>query len=437
LRFPTSPARFEAAMTDWRTFGARRFRSFHVLALAQGLIGVLSGPAIAIPLLLKLGAHPALVTALAVLPVIGTMAQRFVPPLLERTNGNMRGIVALAASVGEPRGLVMALIVLLAAGGVLPGWLAITLIGLVLGVLGALGSIAFGMLHAWYGLVLADEDRRLVAPRLGGITLGIGSVVLVPFALSIDWLFSGIGLAAYAIPLGIAGTAGVVASVMLRRLPSPGRVRVPRAAAWRAADETGRLRRHGRIMSLALLSAGLSPFLAVYAMVVLGTGAGFAIGISAVSSASLVASSLFVSSRLARSSSSRMLRNSFLLRSGALFLGLLAFPANPFAPLLIMLVAVLLAMGDTAGQLSANERLMRLASGPSVIAFQSHYVVPNVLSYAAGIGIASLVMLLGGYASFAILFAAAGSSRLVAARVASPRPEAVSEATEAHAVTGP
>jgi hypothetical protein len=190
--------------------------------------------------------------------------------------------------------------------------------------------------------------------------------------------------------------------------------------AWRDADQA-QLRRLGHVLTYALLAAGLSPFLAVYAMVVLGTGAGFAIAINAVSSGILVLSSLMVSSRLARGSSSRMLRNSFLLRAGALFLGLSAFPGNPLAPLLLMLVAVLLAIGDTAGQLSANERLMRLATGPSVIAFQSHYVVPNVLAYAAGIGMASLVMLIGGYASFAILFAAAGSSRLVAAQVASAK----------------
>lgn len=413
-----STSRFHSTLADWRVFGARRYRPFHLLALAQGFIGALSGPAIVIPLLLTMGAHPALATALAVMPVLGTIVQRFVPRMLERTDGNMRGIVVLTATTGEPRGLLLAAVVLLAAAGILPSWLAIALVGIVVGLLGALGAISYGMLQAWYQIVLAEDERRVVAPRLGGIALGMGAVLLLPFALGIDDLVAGLGVAAFAIPLTVAGAAGVVAAIVLRRLPSPGRVRVPRRTSWQAADDGGRLRRHGRVMSLALLSAGLSPFLSVYAMVVLGTGAGFAIAISAVSSGTLVISSLVVSSRLARGSSSGMLRNSFVLRSGALFVGLAAFPANPLAPMLILAVAVLLAMGDTAGQLSANERLVRLATGPSVIAFQSHYVVPNVLAYTAGIGAASVIMLLGGYLSFAILFAAAGSSRLVAARAA-------------------
>ncbi|MGH2358237.1 MAG: hypothetical protein ACRDGJ_09525, partial [Candidatus Limnocylindria bacterium] len=59
-----------------------------------------------------------------------------------------------------------------------------------------------------------------------------------------------------------------------------------------------------------------------------------------------------------------------------------------------------------------------LATGPSVIAFQSHFGARNVGAYSAGLLAGSLVMLLGGYAAFAILFASAGSVRVVAARVA-------------------
>lgn len=416
MRFPASPARFERAIAEWRTFSARDYRSFRVLAVAQGITGPLAGPAIVLPLLLALGAHPALATLLAVLPVLGTVAQRWVPALLDRTDGNMRGIVLLAVSAGEPRGLYLAAIVSLTALGVLPAWAAIAGIAVVWGVFGATGAIGSGMLQAWYQIVLPDAERRVVTPRLGGIALGIGSVILLPFAIWIDALVGLIGLWAYAIPFALAGSAGLIASAGVRRLPRPGRVRVPRNSAWREGASAGGLRNHGRLMGLALLSAGLSPFLSLYAMVVLETGAGFAIAISAASSATLVLASLFVSSRLARGSSSRTLRASFALRSAALFLGLAAHPANPFAPLVIIVVAVVLAAGDAAGALSANERLVRLATGPSVIAFQSHYVVPNVLAYAAGIGLSSAVMLLGGWASFAILFGAAGISRLVAAR---------------------
>jgi MFS family permease len=415
--------RFHAAVADWRAFAARDYRPFRVLAVAQGFLGSLTGPAITIPLLLALGAHPALATVLAVLPAALTMAQRWLPSLLDRTDGNLRGIVILFATIGEPRGLYLAAITALAALGLVPAGLAIALIGVIGGVLGALGAIAYSLQQSWYQIILPEDERRLVAPRLGGISLGIGSVVLLPIAFSIDGLVAGIGLWAYTIPLLIAGIASAGPLVVLRRLPAPGRIRVPRGTPWQGEEEA-RLRRHGNVMSLALLSAGLSPFLSVYAMSVLHTGAGFAIAVSAVSSATLVLSSLYVSSHLRAGSSSKLLRRSFLLRALALGLGLAAHPANPLAPAILVAMAILLAAGDTAGQLSANERLMRLATGPGVLAFQSHYVVRNVGAYTGGVAASSTVMLLGGYPAFAILFVLAATGRLAAARateVSAPR----------------
>ena len=430
--------RLTRAVADWRSFAARRYRSFRILAIAQGFIGALTGPAIVIPLLLDLGAHPALATALAVLPIIGTMAQRVVPPLLDRSDGNLRGVVVLLATIAEPRGLLLAGVVALAAIGWLPAWAAIGLIALVVGVLGSLGAVSYGLLQAWYQIILPEDERRLVGPRLGGITLGIGSVVLVPIALSIDEALGIIGLWAYAIPLAVAGVGGLLASVMLRRLPSPGRIRVPRRTAWGERD-SARLRRLGEVISLAMLAAGLSPFLSVYAMTVLDSGPGFAIAISAVSSATLVIASLVVGTHLRGGSASRVLRASFVLRAAALFAGLAAHPANPLASAVLLAVAVLLAAGDAAGLLSANERLFRLATGPGVIAFQSHFVVRNIGAYAAGLLVGSLVMLLGGYPAFAILFASAGTVRAMAARateVSVPADAIPAEASRRHATAG-
>jgi hypothetical protein len=418
--------RVTATAADWREFGARPYRPFRALAVAQGFIGSLTGPAITIPLLLALGAHPALATCIAVLPAAGTMAQRWLPALLDRTDGNLRGIVVLFASIGEPRGLILTAIVALTALGWLPPGIAIALIALTVGILGALGAIAYSLQQSWYQLVLPEDQRRLLAPRLGGIALGIGSVVLLPVALTIDGFVHAAGLWAYTPPLAVAGVAGTVPFLILRRLPSPGRVRVPRQVRW-DDGEGARLRRHGHVMSLALLSAGLSPFLSVYAISVLHTGAGFAIAISAVSSATLVVSSFVVSSLLRSGSSSRLLRRSFVLRAVALLLGLGAHPLNPFAPELLLAIAVLMAIGDTAGQLAANERLMRLATGPGVLAFQSRFVVRNVGAYTGGVAASSVIMLLGGYPAFAILFAVAGAGRLAAARateVRQPTPQA-------------
>ena len=420
MRTPSSPA-LTGAIADWRAFASRQYRLFRTLAVAQGVIGSLTGPAITIPLLLALGAHPALATALAVLPAAGTMSQRWLPGWLDRTDGNLRGIVVTLATIGEPRGLLLAGSVALVAIGWLPAWAGIALVGVIGGILGALGSMAYSLQQSWYQIILPDDQRRLVAPRLGGITLGIGSVVLLPIAFLIDGLVASIGLWAYVGPLLVSGLAGMVPLVILRRLPAPGRIRVPRSMPWTDAAQS-RLRRHGNVMSLALLSAGLSPFLSVYAISVLGTGAGFAIALSAISSGTLVLASLYVSSHLRGGSSSRLLRNSFVLRSAALFLGLAAHPVNPFAPAVLVVVAVLLAMGDTAGQLAANERLMRLATGPNVLAFQSHFVVRIVGAYTGGIAASSLVMLLGGYAAFAILFVSAGLVRAAAARATETQP---------------
>ena len=155
---------------------------------------------------------------------------------------------------------------------------------------------------------------------------------------------------------------------------------------------------------------------------------------SAVSSATLVLSSLYVSGHLQAGSSSRLLRRSFLLRAFALFLGVAAHPANPLAPAVLVAVAILMAAGDTAGQLSANERLMRLATGPGVLAFQSHFVVRNVGAYTGGVATSSLIMLLGGWPAFALLFVMAGMGRVTAARMTEVSvPSSVPEATTAPA----
>ena len=137
---PSAPPRLAAAAADWRRFGTRPYRPFRILAVAQGFIGALTGPAIIIPLLLALGAHPALATALAVLPAAGTMSQRWLPAWLDRTDGNLRGLVILFATIGEPRGLLLAVLVSLVALGWLPAGVAIVLIGVVGGTLGALGG---------------------------------------------------------------------------------------------------------------------------------------------------------------------------------------------------------------------------------------------------------------------------------------------------------
>jgi hypothetical protein len=99
--------------------------------------------------------------------------------------------------------------------------------------------------------------------------------------------------------------------------------------------------------------------------------------------------------------------------------------------MIVLLIAIVVAAGDTAGQLSANERLYRLATGPSVITFQSRYVVRNVMGYFTGLLTSSGVLLIGGYPAFAILFTGAATVRLVAARFIDIGPGEVGTQTQA------
>ena len=51
------------------------------------------------------------------MPLAGGMAQLVVPRLLDRTEGNLRGLTILIAAIAEPRGLYLALLAIVAAGG--------------------------------------------------------------------------------------------------------------------------------------------------------------------------------------------------------------------------------------------------------------------------------------------------------------------------------
>jgi hypothetical protein len=78
---------------------------------------------------------------------------------------------------------------------------------------------------------------------------------------------------------------------------------------------------------------------------------------------------------------------------------------------------------------------MRLATGPGMLAFQSHFVVRTVGAYTGGVALSSIVMLLGGYPAFAILFVGAGVGRLAAARATEVKRPATRPAPEADRIT--
>ncbi|HEX9044298.1 MAG TPA: hypothetical protein VF802_04650 [Candidatus Limnocylindrales bacterium] len=408
-------AGLRSAASEWRAFGHRRFRTYQGIGTSAAFASALAGDGLTTPLLLALGAHPAVATVIGVLPFTFSAAQLLVPGLLRRADGNLRLVTTSILAVGETRGYWLALITFLDWARVVPSPVAIVLIGVVMSIGGASTTIGGTNLLAWYGAIMPDAERRFVAPRVMGITLGLGALMLVPVALLVQAGLHVIGIRVYAIVFALAGTAGLVELVMVRRLPRPGRVRV--AERGTTARQSPQVLRFIRVVAIAQFGAGFGPYLSIYAISVLGLPPGFAIFLSAVGSAASLVGSTIVGSLLARGSASRTLRVSFLLRGGSMFIGLLALPANPLSWLVLCVVSAMASAGFAAGTLGANERLLRLTSGFDVIGAQGRFVAESATGQTLGqLSNAGLLAILPlGYPVFAILFAVSGITRMITA----------------------
>lgn len=403
---------------EWRTFFERRYRTFQGIGTTAAVASALAGDGLTIPLLLALGTHPAVATVIGVLPFAFSAAQLAVPGLLRRFDGNLRTITLAILAVGETRGFVLALFTLLAWAKAIPSPVAIIAIGAVMSLGGAASAIGGTNLLAWYGAIMPDRERRFVAPRVMGITLGLGALLLVPVALLVQGGLGLIGIRVYAIVFALAGAAGLVEILVVRRLANPGRVRV--AARGEAPPPTLETSRFIRIVGVAAFGAGMGPYLSIYAISVLGLPPGFAILLAALGSAASLVGSTVVGSLLARGSASRTLRVSFLMRGGSMILGLLAMPANPVAWLVLCLVSVLAAAGAAAGTLASNERLLRLTAGQDLIGAQGRFVAATAAGITVGQTTNGVLLAIAplGYPVFAVLFAVSGLTRFVtAARV--------------------
>jgi hypothetical protein len=423
--------RSSATLDDWRTF-AGRYRKYASVGVTQAITASLAGDGLTIPLLLALGCPPAVATIVGALPVAGSVAQLGVPWLLRRADGDLRRVTLAILAVGELRGFVLAAVTLLAAGGIIPDTAAIAAIAAVMGVAGAAGTIGGTNLHAWYGAVLAERDRRFVAPKVVAVNLGLGALLLLPVAVVIQATLPTVGIAVYAGVFVLSGIAGVAELVSVVRLRHPGRVLVhedrpaPDDAGAPGAGSSARrasmpqqpfspaLSRFLRVVTLAAFGAGFGPYFSIYAMSVLGAPASFAILLSAISSASALVSSAVIGGWLHRGSSSRLLRVSFLLRGGSLLFGLLAFPANPAAALILCGMAVLVNIGYASGVLAQNERLLRLASGSQRIRAQGRFVAGTASGVTTGqfLSAGVLAALPVGFPAFAILFLVSGLIRV-------------------------
>jgi hypothetical protein len=409
------PAGARTSVDEWRAFGHRRYRTFRGIGSSAAAVFALAGDGLTIPLLLALGTPPALATVIGVLPFAFSSAQLAVPTLLRRTGGNLRGVTLVILAVGETRGFLFAALVMLEQARILPPIAAIVGIAAVMSLAGAASAIGGANLLAWYGAILPERERRFVAPRVQGITQGLGAVLLLPVALAVQAGLGLIGLSVYAIVFVAAGIFGLAELAVVRRLPRPGRVRVAtRDAAPPPTRETARFIRANAI---AAFGAGFGPYLSIYAISVLGLPPGFAILLSALASAASLAASTVVGGWLHHGSASRTLRLSFVMRGGSMILGLLAFPANPLAWLVLCVIAVLASAGWATGSLAANERLLRLSGGANLIGAQASFVAWTAAGATGGqVSSAALIAALPlGYPAFAILFAVSGTVRLVLA----------------------
>ncbi len=408
------------AIREWRIFLRPRYRHFQGIGGAGAVVAALAGDGLTIPLLLALGASPALATMIGVLPYAFSSAQLSVPWLLRRFDGNLRGVTLVILAVGETRGFILGAVTLAAWIGLIPTGLAIVAIGAVMSLGGAATTIGGTNLLAWYGAIMPDPERRFVAPRVMGLTLGLGAILLLPVALLVQLLLPSLGLRIYAVVFLVSGVAGVIEIVVLRQLTKPGRVRVAGAGAEvgsQASRPSPHLAPFLRSISIAAFGAGFGPYLSIYSISVLGLPPSFAVLLSAISSAASLVSATVVGGLLARGSASRTLRASYLMRGSSMLLGLTAFPANPLAGLVICAVSALAAAGASAGTLSSNERLMRLSPGPDLIGAQGRFVAGTALGLTAGqlsnAGILAIMPL--GYPAFAILFAVSGLTRYATA----------------------
>jgi hypothetical protein len=412
---PRLPSGARLAFNEWRAFGDRRFRTYQGIGVGSAAVVALAGDGLTIPLLLGLGAPAAVATVIGVLPFTFSAAQLLVPSLLRRTDGNLRGVTMAILAVGETRGFVLAAVVLLHVAGVLPAAAAIAAIAVVMCLGGAASAIGGANLLAWYGAILTESERRFVAPRVMGITQGLGAALLLPVALGVQAGLETVGLAIYAAVFLAAGLAGIGELAAVVRLRRPGRVRVARRGERPPLSPD--TRSFIRIIALAAAGAGFGPYLSIYAISILGESAGYAILLSAVSAAAALVAATVVGGLLNRGSASRTLRLSFVLRGGGILLGLLAFPGNPLASLVLLGVAVVVSAGASAGVLASNERLLRLTGGVDLIGAQSRFVAGTAAGLTAGqLGSATVLVLLPvAFPTFAILMAGSGLVRLILA----------------------
>ncbi len=400
--------------TRWRAFASRQYRPFQAIAIGQAFTGSYASDALFVPLLLHLGAPPALVVLVGATPVAGAALQAFAPQMLRRLKGDLRRLT-LGLALAEIRGFVLAAIVAGVAAGVISGALGIVLVSTTVAVGQTAGVLSGSNIVLWTAVVLPDGERRLVGPRVGALNMALSTVLLLPAGLILDAGDRAIGLWIYVAFFLVGGTIACLTPLAVSRLPRPGRVLVDTRSAG-GSEMPPAFRRFMDVSVVASIGQGLIPSLSLYALRVLGMSAGFALALSGIGAAGALAGSLATGSFLLGGSSSRVLRASFLIRVAAAVSCAAAIPANPLAPAFLLAGSALFNGAGNAGTLATNERLYRLAPEKSRVHCQSRFVGSTALAAGAGSAVCAAALLVApaAWAVYTALYAGSAISRLIA-----------------------
>ncbi len=406
----------QSRLSRWRAFAAGRYRPFHAIAVGQAFTISFASDALFVPLLLRLGAHPAWVILVGSAPIAGSALQALFPQILRRTHGNLRRLTLLL-TLFELRGFAHALIVLGVAAGAIDPVLGVALVSATVVVAQTAGVLSGTNITLWTAVVLAEDERRLVGPRMGAVSMTLSTLVLLPAGFLLDAGTRAIGLYAYAVLFGVGGLASILTPLAVARLPRPGRVLVSRRTQ-REIEPPESFSRFVAASVIASFGQGVLPYLSLYAIRVLGTSAGFAVVLSGVASAGALAGSLSAGSFLLYGSASRTLRLTFVARAGAAAMCAAAIPSNPVAPILLLAGAALFNGAGNAGALATNERLYRLAPPEIRVRCQSRLVAATAGAVTAGALVSAATLAIAGPAAaggYVALFAISGLSRTAAA----------------------
>lgn len=401
--------------TRWRAFASAHYRPFQAIAVGQAFTASYASDALFVPVLLRLGAPPALVVIVGAAPVGGAALGAFAPQILRRMKGNLRRLT-LGLALAETRGFVLAAIVAGVAAGALAPALGVALVSVTVAIGQTAGVLSASNVTLWTAIVLPDQERRLVGPRMGALTMALSTALLLPAGLILDAGTRAIGLWAYVAFFVVGGVASTLTPLAVSRLPRPGRVLV-------AADTAGgteipaAFRRFTDVSRIAYFGQGLIPSLSLYALSVLGMSAGFAVALSGVAAAGALTGSLAAGTFLLRGSSSRVLRVSFLLRAVAAGCCVAAIPANPLAPAFLLTGSALFSGAGNAGALATNERLYRLAPAQARVHCQSLFVGTTAIAAGTGSAICAATLALAppaAWAAYTAMYAGSAISRAIA-----------------------